>query len=204
MSNKDFHNKMIEVQGELSVGKNVSIDSYVIFKGKVILGDDVKIGAFCIIEDSHIEANTVIKEFTTISKSKIGMNCIVGPYARLRPNSELANEVHIGNFVELKNVLIASNCKINHHAFVADATLGSGVLIGAGTITSNYDRGIISKIIIEDNAFIGSGVTLVAPLVVEESAVIAAGSTVIKNAPKGSLTIARAKQVVLDNWVENF
>jgi len=200
---KKIQDNGMDIRGTLELGKNVSIDSYVIFKGKVIIEDNVQIGPFCIIEDAYIKAGTIIKEYTTITQSEIGERCIVGPYARIRPNTHLANEVHIGNFVEIKNSTIDTSCKINHHAFVGDATLGKCINIGAGTITCNYDNGKINRTVIEDDAFVGAGVLLIAPIVVEKGAFVGAGSTITKRAPGNALTISRAKQIMVENWVSD-
>jgi bifunctional UDP-N-acetylglucosamine pyrophosphorylase/glucosamine-1-phosphate N-acetyltransferase len=190
----------LDLRGNLSFGRGVCIDTNVIIIGEVRLGDGVAIGANCILEDVEIMAESVIKEFTTVSGSTVGMNCRVGPYARIRPSSFLGKHCQIGNFVEVKNTKMASNCKINHHSFIGDAKIGRNVIIGAGSITCNFDGTKTNLTVIDDNAFVGSGVMLVAPLSVGKNAFIGAGSTVVKEVPANSLTLGRAKQVSIKGW----
>lgn len=191
----------IDIRGELICGKDVTIDVNCIFEGKVVLGDNVVIAANCVIKDVEIAANTVISEFTHIQNAIIGEACKVGPFARIRPNTMLAGQNHIGNFVELKNVKIDIGSKVNHLSYIGDATIGSKVNIGAGTITCNYDGANKFQTIIEDGAFIGSDTQLVAPVTIGKNATIAAGSTITKNAPENQLTFCRAKdQVSKADW----
>jgi bifunctional UDP-N-acetylglucosamine pyrophosphorylase/glucosamine-1-phosphate N-acetyltransferase len=189
----------LDIRGQLVCGQDVKIDVGCIFEGQVTLADGVTIGPYCVIRDSVIEANAVIQAYTHIDHAKVGSKSIVGPYARLRPGTELANEVHIGNFVEIKNSQLGFNSKANHLAYIGDATIGARVNVGAGTITCNYDGVNKHKTIIEDDAFIGSDSQLVAPVTVGKGATLGAGTTLTKDAPAGQLTITRVKQSSL-NW----
>lgn len=186
----------VDVRGELIFGSNVRVDVYVIFKGTVVLGNNVSVGANCIIEDSVIEEGVEIRDFTTVSDARVGVGTRVGPYARIRPGSVIGRSCQIGNFVETKDVTIGADCKINHHSFVGNATIGEGVVIGAGSITCNHNGHAINSIEIEDHAYIGSGVMMIAPVRIGRSAVIGAGSTITENVAPGTLAIARAKQLV--------
>jgi len=190
----------LDLRGNLSVGRGVYIDTDVIIIGEVWLGEGVTIGSNCILEDAEIKAKSVIKEFTTVSGSTIEMNCRIGPYARIRHNSFIGKHCQIGNFVEVKNTKMAANCKINHHGFIGDAKIGRNVIIGAGSITCNFDGAKTNLTVIGDNAFVGSGVMLVAPLSVGRNAFVGAGSTVVKEVPANSLTLSRAKQVSIKGW----
>lgn len=191
----------IDIRGDLICGKDVTIDVNCIFEGKVVLGDNVLIAANCVLKDVEIAANTVISEFTHIQNAIIGEASKVGPFARIRPNTMLAGQNHIGNFVELKNVKVDIGSKVNHLSYIGDATIGSKVNIGAGTITCNYDGANKFQTIIEDGAFIGSDTQLVAPVTIGKNATIAAGSTITKNAPENQLTFCRAKdQVSKADW----
>lgn len=191
----------IDIRGQLICGKDVLIDVNCLFEGKVILGDNVMIGANCVLKDVEIAANTVISEFTHIQNASIGETSKIGPFARIRPNTILAGQNHIGNFVELKNVKIEAGSKVNHLSYIGDATIGLKVNIGAGTITCNYDGANKFQTTIEDGAFIGSDTQLVAPVTIGKNATIAAGSTITKNAPADQLTFCRAKeQVSIAGW----
>jgi bifunctional UDP-N-acetylglucosamine pyrophosphorylase / glucosamine-1-phosphate N-acetyltransferase len=190
----------IDVRGELRCGRDVSIDINCLFEGTVELEEGVTIGAHCVIKDARIAKGVNIKPFCHIEDAVIGAASIIGPYARLRPGTELAEDVHIGNFVEVKNSQIAAHSKANHLAYVGDATVGSRVNIGAGTITCNYDGANKFRTIIEDDAFIGSDTQLVAPVRVGKGATLGAGTTLTKDAPEGKLTVSRARQVTLENW----
>lgn len=189
----------IDVRGELVCGQDVKIDVGCVFEGKVTLAEGVSVGPYCVIRDAHIERGAVIHAYTHIDQAKVGANSIIGPYARLRPGTELSEEVHIGNFVEVKNSQIASQSKANHLAYIGDATIGKQVNVGAGTITCNYDGVNKHRTIIEDGAFIGSDTQLVAPVTVGKGATLGAGTTLTKDAPPDQLTVTRAKQVSL-NW----
>ena len=191
----------IDVRGELVCGRDVSIDVGCVFEGKVTLEDGVSVGPNCVIKDSHISAGTSIKAFCHIDEAKVGAKSQIGPYARLRPGTELAEDVHIGNFVEVKNSQIAAHSKANHLAYIGDATIGSRVNIGAGTITCNYDGANKFRTIIEDDAFIGSDTQLVAPVRVGKGATVGAGTTLTKDAPEGKLTVSRARQLTIEGWV---
>ncbi|MFZ6690093.1 bifunctional UDP-N-acetylglucosamine diphosphorylase/glucosamine-1-phosphate N-acetyltransferase GlmU [Undibacterium sp. SXout11W] len=190
----------IDVRGTLVCGRDVSIDVGCVFEGNVTLEDGVTIGANCVIKDAHIAAGANIKAFCHIEEAKVGAQSQIGPYARLRPGTELADNVHIGNFVEIKNSQIAAHSKANHLAYVGDATVGSRVNIGAGTITCNYDGANKFRTIIEDDAFIGSDSQLVAPVRVGKGATLGAGTTLTKDAPDGKLTVSRARQLTIENW----
>ena len=188
----------IDIRGELICGKDVWIDIGCVFEGRVQLANGVHIGPYCVIKDSQIAANAEVGAFTHIDGAQIGVDARVGPYARIRPGTILANEVHIGNFVEVKNTKIAAQSKANHLAYVGDSIVGARVNIGAGTITCNYDGVNKHQTIIEDDVFIGSDTQLVAPVKVGKGATLGAGTTLTKDAPAGKLTVSRAKQVSLD------
>jgi bifunctional UDP-N-acetylglucosamine pyrophosphorylase/glucosamine-1-phosphate N-acetyltransferase len=190
----------IDVRGKLSCGRDVEIDVGCIFEGEVNLGNNVRVGAYCVIKNSRIAADTDIAPYSHIDGSEVGANCHIGPYARLRPGTKLHNEVHIGNFVEVKNSEIAANSKANHLSYIGDSTVGSRVNIGAGTITCNYDGANKHRTIIEDDVFVGSNTQLVAPVTVGKGATIGAGSTITLNAPAGELTLSRGKQVTVVGW----
>jgi bifunctional UDP-N-acetylglucosamine pyrophosphorylase/glucosamine-1-phosphate N-acetyltransferase len=190
----------IDVRGKLSCGRDVEIDVGCIFEGDVTLGNNVRVGAYSVIKNSTIAAGTDIAPYSHIDSSEVGANCHIGPYARLRPGTRLHDEVHIGNFVEVKNSEIAANSKANHLSYIGDSTVGSRVNIGAGTITCNYDGANKHRTIIEDDVFIGSNTQLVAPVTVGKGATIGAGSTITRNAPEGELTLSRSKQVTLAGW----
>jgi bifunctional UDP-N-acetylglucosamine pyrophosphorylase/glucosamine-1-phosphate N-acetyltransferase len=190
----------IDVRGELTCGRDVAIDVNCIFEGKVALGDRVRIGANCILRDVAIGAGTEVKPFSLLEEATIGRDARIGPYARIRPGSELSDEVHIGNFVEVKASRIAARSKANHLAYVGDATVGSDVNIGAGTITCNYDGANKHRTVIEDNVHIGSDVQLVAPVTVGKGATIGAGATITKDVAAGGLTLTEKKQVSKPGW----
>lgn len=190
----------IDIRGELHCGADVEIDVNCLFEGTVRLGDAVSIGANCVLRDVSVASGSRIDAFTHIEQASIGRNCKVGPYARIRPGSVLDDEVHIGNFVELKNSQIGLNSKINHLSYVGDCTMGSKVNIGAGTITCNYDGANKFRTVIEDGAFIGSDTQLIAPVTVGKGATIGAGSTITKDAPDGELTLSRSRQVTISGW----
>jgi bifunctional UDP-N-acetylglucosamine pyrophosphorylase/glucosamine-1-phosphate N-acetyltransferase len=190
----------IDVRGELVCGRDVSIDVNCVFEGKVELEDGVNIGANCVIRNAHIGRGTNIKTFSHIEDAEVGAANQIGPYARLRPGTVLAEDVHIGNFVEIKNSQIAAHSKANHLSYVGDATVGSKVNIGAGTITCNYDGVNKSRTVIEDEAFIGSDTQLVAPVTVGKGATLGAGTTLTRNAPAGKLTVSRARQTTIEGW----
>jgi len=190
----------IDVRGELHCGRDVVIDVGCVFEGKVELADGVTISANCIIKNARIAKGTLIKAFCHIEDCVIGEAAEIGPYARLRPGTTLADHVHIGNFVEVKNSHLGSKSKANHLAYVGDATVGERVNIGAGTITCNYDGANKHRTIIEDDAFIGSDSQLVAPVTVGKGATLGAGTTLTKDAPANSLTVSRSKQISIADW----
>ena len=190
----------IDVRGELLCGRDVFIDVNCVFEGRVELADGVVIGANCVIKDSQIGARTRLAPFCHLESATLGEADVIGPYARLRPGAALGDDVHIGNFVEVKNSTIADHSKANHLAYVGDATVGSRVNIGAGTITCNYDGANKHRTIIEDDVFIGSDTQLVAPVTVKRGATLGAGTTLTKDAEADTLTISRAKQLTVPGW----
>ncbi|MFC3111178.1 bifunctional UDP-N-acetylglucosamine diphosphorylase/glucosamine-1-phosphate N-acetyltransferase GlmU [Undibacterium arcticum] len=190
----------IDVRGRLTCGRDVSIDVGCVFEGEVALADGVTIGAHCVISNARIAAGAQIKPFCHIEQAQVGSASIIGPYARLRPGTTLAEGVHIGNFVEVKNSQIAAASKANHLAYIGDATIGSRVNVGAGTITCNYDGANKFRTVIEDDAFIGSDSQLIAPVTVGKGATLGAGTSLSKDAPAGKLTVSRAKQVTIEGW----
>ncbi|CAN5505599.1 bifunctional UDP-N-acetylglucosamine diphosphorylase/glucosamine-1-phosphate N-acetyltransferase GlmU [soil metagenome] len=191
----------IDVRGTLACGSDVSIDVGCVFEGEVEIADGVTIGANCVIRNARIAKGAQIKPFCHIEEANVGSDSIIGPYARLRPGTELGSGVHIGNFVEVKNSRIAENSKANHLSYVGDATVGANVNIGAGTICCNYDGANKFRTIIEDDVHIGSDTQLVAPVTVGKGATLGAGTTLTKDAPAGKLTISRASQITIENWV---
>lgn len=190
----------IDVRGELNCGRDVAIDANCIFEGRVILGDNVTVGANCILRDVSVAAGTRIAPFSLLEQAQIGADSRIGPFARIRPGTVLAAEVHIGNFVELKNSQVDRGSKINHLSYVGDTTVGKNVNIGAGTITCNYDGANKHRTVIEDDAFIGSDTQLVAPVTVGRGATIGAGATITRDAPADQLTLSRAKQISVSGW----
>ncbi|MCO4891176.1 bifunctional UDP-N-acetylglucosamine diphosphorylase/glucosamine-1-phosphate N-acetyltransferase GlmU [Cupriavidus sp. WGtm5] len=190
----------IDVRGELTCGRDVTIDVGCVFEGRVHLEDGVRIGAHCVVRNSTVGAGAQVHPFCHIDEARIGPAGRIGPYARLRPGTELGEDVHIGNFVEVKNAQVAAHSKANHLAYVGDATVGSRVNIGAGTITCNYDGVNKHRTVIEDDVFIGSDTQLVAPVTVRRGATLGAGTTLTKEAPADKLTLSRAKQLTIDAW----
>jgi bifunctional UDP-N-acetylglucosamine pyrophosphorylase / glucosamine-1-phosphate N-acetyltransferase len=190
----------IDVRGELVCGRDVTIDVGCVFEGRVVIGDGVTIGAHSVLVDATVGAGTQIKPFCHVEGAVVGDKSIIGPYARLRPGTTLGEDVHVGNFVEIKNSNVAAHSKANHLAYVGDADVGSRVNIGAGTITCNYDGANKFRTTIEDDAFIGSDSQLVAPVTVGKGATIGAGTTLTKDAPAGKLTISRPKQLTIEGW----
>ncbi|MBM7422144.1 bifunctional UDP-N-acetylglucosamine diphosphorylase/glucosamine-1-phosphate N-acetyltransferase GlmU [Spongiibacter marinus] len=190
----------IDVRGTLSIGQDVSIDVNCVFEGEVELGDGVEIGPNCVISNSRVAAGTVIKANSVLEDAVVGQQCTIGPFARLRPGTVLADAARIGNFVETKNAQVGEGSKINHLSYVGDASLGAGVNIGAGTITCNYDGVNKSRTEIGDGAFVGSNTALVAPVSVGEGATVAAGSTITGNVADGELGVARGRQRNIKGW----
>ena len=190
----------IDVRGTLTCGRDVYIDVNCVFEGRVTLADGVSIGPNCVLKDVEIGAGTRMEAFTHVEGAVVGAGCRIGPYARLRPGADLAEAVHIGNFVEVKASTIAAGSKANHLAYVGDSTVGRNVNIGAGTITCNYDGANKHRTVIEDDVFIGSDTQLVAPVVVRRGATIGAGSTITREAPAEQLTLSRSKQTSISGW----
>jgi bifunctional UDP-N-acetylglucosamine pyrophosphorylase/glucosamine-1-phosphate N-acetyltransferase len=189
-----------DVRGELICGRDVSVDVNCVFEGHVELDDGVSIGANCVLKNCHIGSGTRIAPFCHIEDAEVGADSIIGPYARLRPGTELGSGVHIGNFVEVKNSTIADSSKANHLAYIGDATIGRRVNVGAGTITCNYDGANKHRTVIEDDVFIGSDTQLVAPVTVGRGATLGAGTTLTRDAPPDQLTVSRAKQMSIPGW----
>lgn len=190
----------IDIRGTLEAGRDVEIDVNCVFEGAVVLGDGVKIGANCVIRNASIAAGALIHPFSHIEGAEVGAKSLIGPFARLRPGTRLAEDVHIGNFTEVKNSNIAAHSKANHLAYIGDADIGSKVNVGAGTITCNYDGANKFRTVIEDEVFIGSDTQLVAPVRVGKGATLGAGTTLTKDAPAGELSLSRAKQVTVPGW----
>lgn len=190
----------IDIRGELVCGSDVEIDIGCIFEGMVKLGDSVQVGAYCILKNVKVDADTTILPYSLIEDTEIGGSCKIGPYARIRPGTKLSNNVHIGNFVEVKNSQIALGSKANHLSYIGDSIIGKNVNIGAGTITCNYDGANKHQTIIEDDVFIGSDTQLIAPVRISEGSTIGAGSTITKETPGGQLTLSRSKQISIAGW----
>lgn len=190
----------IDVRGELVCGRDVSIDINCIFEGKVTLADDVLVGAHCVLQNVDVKSGTRIEPYSHLVDTAVGANCRIGPYARTRPGTTLADDVHIGNFVEVKASNIGLGSKANHLAYIGDTTVGSNVNIGAGTITCNYDGANKHRTIIEDNVHIGSDVQLVAPVTVAKGATVGAGTTVWKDTPQGGLVLNPKSQQHRAAW----
>jgi len=190
----------VDVRGNVRVGRDVEIDVDVILEGDVTLGDDVRIGPFCRLKDVSLAAGTQVRAHCDLEGARSEGAAQIGPFARLRPGTVLADGVHVGNFVETKNAKLGAGSKANHLAYLGDANIGSKVNIGAGTITCNYDGVNKSTTTIGDGAFIGSNSALVAPVTVGRDATIGAGSVITKDAPDGELTIARGRQETLHGW----
>ena len=189
-----------DVRGTLSHGTDCEVDVGCVFEGAVTLGDEVRIGAHCVIRDAVIGNRAVIHPFTHIEGASVGAAALVGPYARLRPGAELGPEVHIGNFVEVKNSTLARGAKANHLAYLGDATLGERVNYGAGSITANYDGANKHRTVIGNDVHIGSNCVLIAPVTIADGGTVGGGSTVSKDTPPGALTVARGKQVTIAGW----
>ncbi len=189
-----------DVRGELVCGRDVFIDVNCVFEGKVVLDEAVEVGPNCVLRNARIGAGTKLAAYTHIEDAVVGPDGRIGPFARLRPGAELAEDVHVGNFVEIKKSTIAAHSKANHLAYIGDATIGSRVNVGAGTITCNYDGANKFQTIIEDDVFIGSDTQLVAPVRVGRGATLGAGTTLTKDAPPDTLTVSRAKQLSIPGW----
>jgi bifunctional UDP-N-acetylglucosamine pyrophosphorylase/glucosamine-1-phosphate N-acetyltransferase len=189
-----------DVRGSLTCGSDVEIDVGCVFEGAVTLADNVKIGAHCVIRDTQIGAGTVVQPFTHMEGARVGASASVGPFARLRPGADLGPEVHIGNFVEVKNSTLGRAAKANHLAYLGDSVVGERVNYGAGSITANYDGANKHRTVIGADVHVGSNCVLVAPVSIGDGATIGAGSTIARDAPAGQLTLERSKQVSLPGW----
>jgi bifunctional UDP-N-acetylglucosamine pyrophosphorylase/glucosamine-1-phosphate N-acetyltransferase len=190
----------VDIRGRLATGRDVEIDVDVVFEGDVSLGDGVRIGPFCRIRDASLGDGTEVRAHCDIEGARTEGAVTIGPFARLRPGTVLADGVHVGNFVETKKATLGVGSKANHLSYLGDATIGSGVNIGAGTITCNYDGVNKSATTIGDGAFIGSNSALVAPVAIGKDATIGAGSVINKDAPEGELTVSRARQQTIPGW----
>ena len=190
----------IDVRGQLACGRDVAIDVNCVFEGEVALGDRVSIGANCVLKNVRIAAGTRIEPYCHMEDADIGANCRIGPYARIRPGTVLAEDVHVGNFVEVKASSIGRGSKANHLSYIGDSEVGRNVNVGAGTITCNYDGANKHRTVIEDDVFIGSDTQLVAPVRVGRGATLGAGTTLTRDAPADQLTVSRAKQVSIPGW----
>jgi len=197
---KLYDPERIDVRGNLQVGTDVEIDVNCVFEGNVRLAHNVRIGANCVIRNSKIGTDSVVLPMTSIDEAIIGCQVSIGPYARIRPGTECDDGVKIGNFVETKKAKIGAGSKVNHLSYIGDTDMGSGVNIGAGTITCNYDGVNKFKTIIEDDVFVGSDTQLVAPVTIGRGTTIGAGSTITRDTPADKLTLTRSKQVTLDTW----
>ena len=190
----------VDIRGTLTCGKDVFIDINAVFEGDVELGDGTRIESNNLIRDSKLGAGTLVHSNCHLEGATTGSNCEIGPFARMRPGAELANNVKVGNFVEIKKSIVGDGSKVNHLSYIGDSQVGTGVNVGAGTITCNYDGAEKHKTTIGDRAFIGSNVNLVAPVEIGEGANIGAGSTISKSAPANQLTLTRAKQTTIKGW----
>jgi bifunctional UDP-N-acetylglucosamine pyrophosphorylase/glucosamine-1-phosphate N-acetyltransferase len=190
----------VDIRGEVTAGRDVVLDVNVVLRGPVHLGDRVRIGPNCVLSDTTVGADTVLYPNCVAQNARIGSNCEIGPFARLRPQARLADGVHLGNFVEIKNSHIGERSKVNHLSYVGDTDVGARVNIGAGSITCNYDGANKWRTEIGDGAFVGSGCMLVAPVKIGDGATIGAGSTITTEVPAGKLTLARSRQVTIENW----
>jgi bifunctional UDP-N-acetylglucosamine pyrophosphorylase/glucosamine-1-phosphate N-acetyltransferase len=190
----------IDVRGELACGRDVTIDVNCVFEGAVTLADGVRVGPNCVLRDVTVGPGSEVLAFSHLDDAEVGARCRVGPYARLRPGASLDEDVHIGNFVEVKASRIGVQSKVNHLSYIGDSEVGARVNVGAGTITCNYDGAAKHRTVIEDECFIGSDATLVAPVRIARGSYIGAGSTISKDTPAGQLTVGRARQVTIPGW----
>ena len=190
----------LDVRGSLECGRDVQIDVNCVFEGHVELADGVQVGANCVLRNVRVAAGTRLDAFTLIDEAEVGEDARLGPFTRIRPGSKLARDVHVGNFVEIKNSQIDEGSKIGHLSYIGDTTMGKNVNIGAGTITCNYDGANKHRTIIEDEVFVGSDTQLVAPVTVGKGATLGAGTTLTKDAPANELTLSRTKQHTIVGW----
>ncbi|MDK9739155.1 bifunctional UDP-N-acetylglucosamine diphosphorylase/glucosamine-1-phosphate N-acetyltransferase GlmU [Vibrio sp. D404a] len=189
-----------DLRGELQCGMDVEIDVNVIIEGSVSIGDNVTIGAGCVLKDCEIDDNTVIRPYSVIEGATVGEDCTVGPFTRLRPGADMRNDSHVGNFVEVKNTRLGEGSKANHLTYLGDAEIGQRVNVGAGAITCNYDGANKFKTIIGDDVFVGSDSQLIAPVTIADGATVGAGSTVTRDVAENELVISRAKERKIANW----
>ncbi len=189
-----------DLRGELQCGMDVEIDVNVIIEGSVSIGDNVTIGAGCVLKDCEIDDNTVIRPYSVIEGATVGEDCTVGPFTRLRPGADMRNDSHVGNFVEVKNTRLGEGSKANHLTYLGDAEIGQRVNVGAGAITCNYDGANKFKTIIGDDVFVGSDSQLIAPVTIADGATVGAGSTVTRDVAESELVISRAKERKIANW----
>ncbi|MDQ5920595.1 MAG: bifunctional UDP-N-acetylglucosamine pyrophosphorylase / glucosamine-phosphate N-acetyltransferase [Pseudomonadota bacterium] len=194
--------KRIDIRGEVNAGRDCVIDINCIFEGRVVLGNRVKIGAGSILKNVIVDDDTEIKPYSIIEDAQINKSCVIGPFSRIRPQTVINQQAHVGNFVEIKNSVIGCGSKVNHLTYIGDADIGNAVNIGAGSVTCNYDGKNKHKTIIGDNVFVGSGTMLVAPVNLGEGGVIGAGSTITKNTEPHELSVARAKQITVFGWLK--
>jgi bifunctional UDP-N-acetylglucosamine pyrophosphorylase/glucosamine-1-phosphate N-acetyltransferase len=190
----------LDVRGTIACGRDVAIDVNCVFEGNVVLGDSVRVGPNCVLRNTEVAAGTEVLAFSMLDNARVGERCRIGPYARLRPGATLAEDVHIGNFVEVKASRFGAGAKANHLSYIGDADVGARVNVGAGTITCNFDGVHKHRTVIEDDCFIGSDATLVAPVRIARGSYIGAGSTINKDTPPDQLTLARARQVSVPGW----
>lgn len=190
----------IDIRGELRCGQDVSIDVNCIFEGDVELGDGVTVGPHCLLKDVKVAAGAMIAAFSLLEGAHIGAESRIGPYARLRPGTQVLSHAHVGNFVEVKNSRIGSESKVNHLTYIGDATIGQKVNVGAGCVTVNYNGVEKFQTTIEDDVFVGSGTMMVAPVTLQQGATVGAGSVITQMVPAGKLSIARARQVLVPGW----
>ena len=192
--------KRLDVRGEVQIGSGVVFDIGVVLEGRIELGDDVKIEAYSVVKNTSIAAHTVVRSFSHIEGVRIGKRCIVGPYARVRPDTSIGDDNRIGNFVEIKKTTTGTHTKINHLSYIGDGDIGSKVNIGAGTITCNYDGAYKHRTIIGDDVFVGSDTQIIAPVEIASNATIGAGSTITHDVPADELTLSRCKQTTVKGW----
>jgi len=190
----------LDIRGEVTSGKDCSIDVNVILEGNVELGENVSIGPNCVIKNASIGSNSKIEAFSHIDGAHVGESCVIGPYARLREGSQIETSAKVGNFVETKNTVLGKRSKANHLTYLGDTKIGKDTNVGAGTITCNYDGKDKHKTVIGDDSFVGSNSALVAPVTVGSNATVAAGSVITKDVPDNSLGVARSKQSNVENW----
>ncbi|MCY9854795.1 bifunctional UDP-N-acetylglucosamine diphosphorylase/glucosamine-1-phosphate N-acetyltransferase GlmU [Vibrio mediterranei] len=189
-----------DLRGQLQCGMDVEIDTNVIIEGSVTLGDNVVIGAGCVLKDCEIDDNTLVRPYSVIEGATVGEECTVGPFTRLRPGADLRNDSHVGNFVEVKNARLGEGSKANHLTYLGDADIGQRTNVGAGVITCNYDGANKFKTIIGNDVFVGSDSQLIAPVTIADGATIGAGTTLTKDVAEGELVITRAKERKITGW----